>query len=180
MKRSTERALVIGGVALGSVGLVAGVLLATRKSSTAAPPIKATGPSPGLPGGITIPQQPVQSAFSGINPAAKPPYTLLQGTMFALQPYETYLVSMSPVAGQTLAQFVASLQQNITVKVLQSFDVGSLPPVGWPSSDTGTTRWRLVISRGTAPKTSVLNTETAYPFPSSPGLRIWATNGLTS
>jgi len=90
-----------------------------------------------------------------------------------MQVGETYLVSLSPIAGQTLASTVQNLttssaQSSAQYTVSQSWDVGQIP-AGWPSQDQGSNEWRMVI------------TYASGSGPQSPsGFNIFTTAGATA
>lgn len=63
---------------------------------------------------------------------------------------ETYLVSMPPIAGQSLASTVQNLttssaQGTSQYTVSQSWDVNQVP-ASWPSQDSNANEWRFVIT----------------------------------
>jgi len=67
-----------------------------------------------------------------------------------MQVGETYLVSLAPIAGQTLATTVqnlttASAQSNAQYSVSQSWDVNQVP-ASWPSQDSNANEWRMVVT----------------------------------
>ncbi len=97
------------------------------------------------------------------------PYTKVS----QMQVGETYLVSLAPIAGQTLATAVqnltmASAGSTATYTVSQSWDVNQVP-AGWPASDSNPNEWRMVVTyaSGSGPQTPA-------------GFNIFATGGATA
>jgi hypothetical protein len=185
MNPSTARALWIGGLGLAAAGTVTAVVVLTKKSAAApaSPSVAAPAPAPiPPPTAIAVPlptPQPVQSApppLIAMPGAAAGPYTALAGPNFSLLAGGVYLVSLPPIAGTTLSQYVAQLQQQSGLTVLQSTS-GTMFS-GWPSTDTSSGNWRLVVQY--SPSKSIVAISPPFAFPSSPGLQIWATNGKSA
>jgi hypothetical protein len=72
-----------------------------------------------------------------------------------MQVGETYLVSLAPIAGQTLASTVQNLATSSAgsttqYTVSQSWDVNQVP-AGWPASDSSANEWRMVVTYVSGP-----------------------------
>jgi hypothetical protein len=70
-----------------------------------------------------------------------------------MQVGKTYLISMAPIAGSTLATQVQQLTASgtqVANTVSQSWDVNQVPS-GWPSSDSNPNEWRMVITYVSGP-----------------------------
>lgn len=152
----------IGVGVLAAVGIGAYFLL---KPSTAA----ATSSSGAVPDvGTAGPYKPVLVTPASASVPVAAPY---------MQQGETYLLSMPPISGLTLATAVSNLQKasaqgpNVATTgaftVLQSWDVNQVP-ASWPSSDSSPNEWRMVITLagGTQP----------LPVP-IPGANLFSTGG---
>lgn len=168
MKRSTSRALWIGGTAAAAVGVVAGAVMLTRKSSSTS----STTPPAGSAGG-TGPKQPSAPVVPDV--ATPGPYTAL--SIPSLQPGEVYLYELPVVASSTFANTLAALQAIKSMQVLQSWDAGQ-QPASWPSAATGV--WRFVLQWGTKPLISAGKfgvKVSPITLPPRPGQKLWATGG---
>jgi hypothetical protein len=116
------KAAIVLGVAVVVVG--GGIAIAAAASGPAKP-------ASGMPAG----------PYAAVAASASSPV--------ALDPSQVYLFSITPALAQSLggetslAQVIADAQQ-VGIKVLASWDVGTVPPA-WPASDSAPGEYRLVL-----------------------------------
>ena len=180
MKKTTERALWIGGAAAAALALVGIGVAVTSKPATASttPPSGGGGGSAGGTqggqGGGTGGKQSGGGQVYGPKLAVAGPYTQL-GTGVLLGG-ETYLLEVAPQAGETYATFAQYLAKKGVapgpVKVVQSFEAASVP-TGWPT--TNTTSWKYVVQYGGIGPTK--NTTPPWSLPAAFAATAWATQG---
>jgi hypothetical protein len=198
MKKTTERALWIGGSAAVALAAV-GVTLAIKGSGSSTPaptpnlPVKGTGPQPPA-GGCPVGQ--VWNGTACVSKESPPPpppplsttlqtvgpYKLLPSSPPTLLPGEVYLVQVPPQPSETLASYALYLNKiaPLGVTVLQQFDKGAAP-LGWPS--TSTSLWRYVLVYGKQLTKVQAQTTQQLPWTISPtpsGMLVWATGGNPS
>jgi len=158
---STNAKVGIGVGVLAVLGVGAYFLL--KKPAAASSSSSSGVPNVGTPG----PYTPVAVTPASASVPVAAPY---------MQQGETYLLSMSPIAGMALATAVSNLQTASAqspsgkVTVLQSWDVGQVPS-NWPSSDQGTNEWRMVLSINGGPQ--------PIPVP-LPGAQLFSTAGAVA